>query len=442
MELKEIRQFIADSVDSLKTSEVTNCTLKINDKLGVCIGWSSGFGEELRGDVVQDTDNPDYAICVGIKDLTSDSLQDDFDMLDFPLDDRGNILDMSISLSPQDEQNNYQYVANDVLDWLEALKKEESQPFELDEKCGKKPLKENKGNVDRNHCKDILNNWIDWDACPNVEDAVDQLRELLSANEITEDEYDYIMHYWDTLLDDNDKYKGVSLEEASNNDAISKKEALADYLEVPGEDIGEMDDNQFNVNDEEYLVLTDDEANDYTYQSIDSSIQDLGIQAFTHEFQDWILENAITYDFDEVLRQEQDAYIADIKNVQSEQGTFENRFVEECFDEGLLTEDDFENWGEDELNLKSDIDTTDLEDKLLNKLVDEAIEEYGSAEEWYKNTFGEESINEIVKDGSAILDTDRIVEECIDLDGRGHFIADYDGNEIELGNGLFAYRIN
>ena len=31
---------------------------------------------------------------------------------------------------------------------------------------------------------------------------------------------------------------------------------------------------------------------------------------------------------------------------------------------------------------------------------------------------------------------------AISADGRGHFLASYNGDEIELGNGLFAYRIN
>lgn len=36
---------------------------------------------------------------------------------------------------------------------------------------------------------------------------------------------------------------------------------------------------------------------------------------------------------------------------------------------------------------------------------------------------------------------DRFVGRAISLDGRGHFLASYDGDEIDLGNGLFAYRI-
>jgi hypothetical protein len=35
----------------------------------------------------------------------------------------------------------------------------------------------------------------------------------------------------------------------------------------------------------------------------------------------------------------------------------------------------------------------------------------------------------------------RIVGRAVSLDGRGHFLASYDGDEIDLGGGLFAYRI-
>ena len=32
--------------------------------------------------------------------------------------------------------------------------------------------------------------------------------------------------------------------------------------------------------------------------------------------------------------------------------------------------------------------------------------------------------------------------EAAGTDGRGHFLAGYDGDEIELGNDLYAYRVN
>lgn len=51
-----------------------------------------------------------------------------------------------------------------------------------------------------------------------------------------------------------------------------------------------------------------------------------------------------------------------------------------------------------------------------------------------------ESCNELI---FAILrDFDEFVEDAINADGRGHFIAQYDGKEIELENGLYMYRVN
>jgi hypothetical protein len=39
-------------------------------------------------------------------------------------------------------------------------------------------------------------------------------------------------------------------------------------------------------------------------------------------------------------------------------------------------------------------------------------------------------------------DLDHLVRDSIMSDGRGHFLSSYDGDEIELGNDLYAYRIN
>ena len=39
-----------------------------------------------------------------------------------------------------------------------------------------------------------------------------------------------------------------------------------------------------------------------------------------------------------------------------------------------------------------------------------------------------------------IEDMDDFVDDAIESDGRGHFLARYDEVEVELGNGLYAYR--
>lgn len=42
---------------------------------------------------------------------------------------------------------------------------------------------------------------------------------------------------------------------------------------------------------------------------------------------------------------------------------------------------------------------------------------------------------------SLIDDFDEFAADAKAIDGRGHFLATYDGNEIELGDGLCAYRV-
>lgn len=37
---------------------------------------------------------------------------------------------------------------------------------------------------------------------------------------------------------------------------------------------------------------------------------------------------------------------------------------------------------------------------------------------------------------------DRLVKDAIGADGRGHFLSHYDGEEVELTGGLYAYRTN
>jgi hypothetical protein len=51
-----------------------------------------------------------------------------------------------------------------------------------------------------------------------------------------------------------------------------------------------------------------------------------------------------------------------------------------------------------------------------------------------------ESNNEAIL--SLIDDVDNFVNDAIACDGRGHFMAHYDHEEIDLGNNYYAYRLN
>ena len=57
--------------------------------------------------------------------------------------------------------------------------------------------------------------------------------------------------------------------------------------------------------------------------------------------------------------------------------------------------------------------------------------------EGYENS--NEAIMALINNAGSM---DEFVQECIDADGRGHFVANYDGEESELENDYYAYRVN
>lgn len=51
-----------------------------------------------------------------------------------------------------------------------------------------------------------------------------------------------------------------------------------------------------------------------------------------------------------------------------------------------------------------------------------------------------EDCNEII--ACIVRSITALINDAIKADGRGHTLSGYDGEEIELDNGLFAYRVN
>lgn len=50
-----------------------------------------------------------------------------------------------------------------------------------------------------------------------------------------------------------------------------------------------------------------------------------------------------------------------------------------------------------------------------------------------------DAVHAIVKGSCGI---DKFVEAAVRADGYGHFISGYDGEEVELGDDVYAYRVN
>lgn len=218
-------------------------------------------------------------------------------------------------------------------------------------------------------------------------------------------------------------------------DKETRRQALANYLEVELEDVVDgYDDDVFECNGREYIVLDDEEADKALVDDIENSIDDLGLEAFTPSFQNWIIENAIDNPdwFEEALQEDMEYYVNDMD---------EEELIKELLERGYLSEEDV-HYADDE----------DMEHPLINdenKLQDAResytswlVEDAGDAYDWYKMNFGENQVRELIKNGEIGLDFEAIAKEAVSWDGRGHFLSGYDGNEIELDDDLYAYRTN
>ena len=209
------------------------------------------------------------------------------------------------------------------------------------------------------------------------------------------------------------------------NESISTEEraaALATYLGCEPSECSHLYDNEYKGPDgEEYYVVTEDEAEELAREDIESLFDELGLDSFTDHFRSWIIENALDQDwFRECVEESTWSYVNDIEDE-------DGRLEEELLDRGIITEEDVE----------EGYDVDDAKERYVQFLMDD-IDDYV---EYCGFNFGWDWVTQVATRHN-LFEMDLIVRECIDADGVAHFIARYDGEEHDLGNGLFAYRNN
>ena len=115
----KIAKFLEDAVNGLKNGEATNYRYKLDDRLAIFVGWSEGFDEDDET-VIHDEEDPEYGIVAGIKVWTSDDMWTDFDYLNFPYYENGEVLDyMTSDISPN---VNYTATANLLISLYDKIK--------------------------------------------------------------------------------------------------------------------------------------------------------------------------------------------------------------------------------------------------------------------------------------------------------------------------------
>ena len=198
---------------------------------------------------------------------------------------------------------------------------------------------------------------------------------------------------------------------------MERIEALAKLLNVEVEDLttSKYDNRVFeNEEDGEYIVLTEEEADEVAEENVRNIIDDIGLESFTEDFQQWILNNCVDGDwFADALQENIKSYIEDIRDEEPNYVKYESRLAEEMDDVGVDTEEEF-----------------------LECLIKSA----GDPIEWFKDMFGMEEFTNTCEEHD-LIDWESVIEEVIALDGRGQQIATYDSEENEMEE-YFIYRLN
>lgn len=196
---------------------------------------------------------------------------------------------------------------------------------------------------------------------------------------------------------------------------MERIEALASFLGCEVEDLKEgYREEVFETKDgEEYLVLTDEEADKEFYNYEETSIEELGLNLFSDWAKDYIIENCLDIDwFNEYMEDSYSCYCDDIESEESICDEYENRLEEEMANAECETKEDYISY-------------------LCERYVDSIA--------WFEDNFGSEELSHIINRYN-LLDIDKVIEYIKEEDGRG-VLASWDGLENEEGE-YFIYRIN
>lgn len=214
--------------------------------------------------------------------------------------------------------------------------------------------------------------------------------------------------------------------------------ALAEFLGVSPDEISNEYGHVYYTDEGEYWVGDYDEARADAIESSKNLLDDLGLDSFSEWAQNEVIENFAKSDwFQDAMEESNRFYAEDIAS--EDDWEFGNRLVQECYEEGLITDEDFgvgEDGEPDHTNCL--VDKEDLIERRADAMnEDDPIE-------WYRMNFGDNEFNEVVKK-NGLIDWDAAAEWSVDQDGPANNLASYDGKENTQeydGETYFIYRVN
>jgi len=163
MSVKDLAKWLKQEVEFLKENQdYVGGWIQLGNGLAAVVLWTPGWGDEKRDDCIQAEDNPDYALCAGIKIYNPHDTPDGWLMLS---DKEGNIVTEESGISPKED---YEAEAKWLLDdfaKVETVDYDEDGVItsEIEEpKKEEESLKESKGDYLDSKYKKIIGEYFDY----------------------------------------------------------------------------------------------------------------------------------------------------------------------------------------------------------------------------------------------------------------------------------------
>ena len=191
---------------------------------------------------------------------------------------------------------------------------------------------------------------------------------------------------------------------------LNKIKALVNNKGINVNDITEIQNEQlFIVGNEEYYVLTNEEAQEVYEEMQVNLIEDIGLEGFSSWAQEYIINNCLNMNwFNERMNESHQDYIDSM----------------------------------DVYELQEELDNYEVENE--EELLECYTSAYNNGLQFYQEIYSDKEIIEIIERES-LLNIDKVIAYCQEVDGRGNIIASYDGEEeIEEVDNIdyYIYRIN
>ena len=288
----------------------------------------------------------------------------------------------------------------------------------------------------------------DWEGSSKeeIQDQIDTLR-----NEMENDP---------EVIDDPDGPRAQEYGEDLEN-LEEDLENAEDVYELIPEPYETEDYAGFEYGGAEWLVATEEGADEYAYERVESLIDDIGYEGFNEGF----VENHIDGDrmadyyeewFRDDVDQEPESYLdediygddmeltseakEEIEKIKEMIGEF-NEELEETDDPSMREEleDKIQDLESEIEDLKDDEDSYEFTEEAKERYVEGRMDDVRYDPVRFMRDYGME------REIENFIDQESFIEDVINSDGRGHTIASYDGSEDEVeyeGTTYYIYRMN